>query len=66
MADTELARTFNCGIGMAVIAEPGAADGVAETLRAAGETVHPIGVIEEAATGSQDTVIAGMETAWHG
>ncbi len=39
----EMLRTFNCGIGMAVIAGADDADRAAEVLRAAGETVHVIG-----------------------
>ena len=41
----ELLRTFNCGIGMAVVASAYAADAVAASL-AAGETASRIGVIE--------------------
>ena len=41
----EMARTFNCGIGMAVVvAEADVADAAA-ALEAAGETVHRIGHI---------------------
>ena len=39
----EMARTFNCGIGMIVIAAPGDAEAVAASLRDGGETVWPIG-----------------------
>ncbi len=42
----EMARTFNCGIGMAVVVSPADADAVAAALEAAGETVHRIGRIE--------------------
>ena len=42
----ELLRTFNCGIGMAVVASAYAADAVAASLTAAGETASRIGVIE--------------------
>jgi phosphoribosylformylglycinamidine cyclo-ligase len=43
---TEMARTFNCGIGMMVITAPDAADDVSAALVEAGETVHRIGVLE--------------------
>ncbi len=62
----ELARTFNCGIGMAVIAAPEAAEAVARTLADAGETVYRIGVVERAPGESQETTIAAMEAAWRG
>ena len=41
----EMARTFNCGIGMVVIVRAGDADAVASALRDAGETVWRIGTI---------------------
>ena len=43
IAPEEMARTFNCGIGMAVIASD---PGIADALREAGETVFEIGRIE--------------------
>ena len=38
VADQEMARVFNCGIGMVLVAAPQHADAVAATLRAQGET----------------------------
>jgi phosphoribosylformylglycinamidine cyclo-ligase len=43
IAQPEMLRTFNCGIGMVAAATPEAADKVASALRDAGETVHVIG-----------------------
>ncbi len=56
----EMARTFNCGIGMvaAVTAEDAAT--VAAELTAAGETVFRIGVVEEGKRGC--TVFGPVET----
>ena len=62
--DIELARTFNCGIGMVVIVGAEQADGVMAALASAGETVRRIGRIGAAGGASRDTVIAGMDTAW--
>ncbi len=42
---TEMMRTFNCGIGMVVVAAAGQAAQVAAVLQQAGETVTPIGRI---------------------
>ncbi|USU09101.1 phosphoribosylformylglycinamidine cyclo-ligase [Sphingomonadaceae bacterium OTU29MARTA1] len=56
----EMARTFNCGIGMAVVVEADRADAVATALRAAGETVHAIGRIEPGPRGC--TVRGSIET----
>ena len=45
LSDAEALRTFNMGVGMAVVCDRDAADDVAEALTAAGETVFPIGEI---------------------
>ena len=45
LSDEEAYRTFNMGVGMAIICDPAAVDDVAEHLTAAGETVFPIGEI---------------------
>lgn len=59
----ELARTFNCGIGMvAIVREPDAAE-VIERLEAAGETVHRIGLIEAGQAGCTVTGSAGTWSA---
>jgi len=46
LAPEEMARTFNCGIGMALIVGEAEADGVAAALEGAGETVFRIGRVE--------------------
>lgn len=46
VAEDEMHRVFNCGIGMVVAVAADEAKRAAELLRAAGETVHEIGVIE--------------------
>ena len=60
----EMARSFNCGIGMAVIAAPGDAGKVVDALERAGETVWRIGVIGERGADGEAVVIKEWEAAW--
>ena len=46
IADSEMLRTFNCGIGMVVCVPPAAAARATQLLRDAGETVYELGQIE--------------------
>ncbi len=60
----EMARSFNCGIGMAVIAAPGDAGKVVDALERAGETVWRIGAIRERGADDRAVVIKEWEAAW--
>ena len=53
----EMYRTFNCGIGMAVIVAQENADAAMQQLRSSGETVWPIGRVEKRAEGQPQTVV---------
>jgi len=57
----EMARTFNCGIGMVLIVDPDEADTVAAALAGDGETVFAIGRIEE---GRRGCTVSGSAEAW--
>jgi len=46
IAPEELAHTFNCGIGMIVITEPGSAQNIVQELTHLGETVYELGVLK--------------------
>jgi phosphoribosylformylglycinamidine cyclo-ligase len=45
ISNTEMHRTFNCGIGMVVVLAPSDADAALELLRAAGEKASVIGAV---------------------
>ena len=57
----EMARTFNCGIGMAVIVAADDADAVTAQLTQAGETVLRIGTIE---AGEKGCTVHGPAETW--
>ena len=55
--NTEMYRTFNCGIGMVVIVSAAQADAAIEAFRQAGETAWLLGYVE-ASSADSDVVIA--------
>ena len=57
----EMARTFNCGIGMVLAVAAGDAAGVIAELEAAGEAVHVIGAIE---AGPRGCTVQGAAEVW--
>jgi len=57
ISDVEMNRTFNNGIGMVIVIDAAQAADCAQTLRAAGETVHQIGVIAERGAGAPVVVV---------
>jgi phosphoribosylformylglycinamidine cyclo-ligase len=57
VADGEMHRVFNCGIGMVVVVAAATAKRAIATLRAAGETVYEIGSIEKSAAGEPDCIV---------
>jgi phosphoribosylformylglycinamidine cyclo-ligase len=57
----EMARTFNCGVGMVVIVAEGLVDHVTTELEGAGETVLRIGRIE---SGQRGCRVCGPAGSW--
>ncbi|MEO6432835.1 MAG: phosphoribosylformylglycinamidine cyclo-ligase [Sphingomicrobium sp.] len=57
----EMARTFNCGIGMVVIVAASEAESVRVALEGAGEIVHTVGRIED---GERGCTVSGPAGSW--
>ncbi len=57
----EMARTFNCGIGMVAIVAAEEVTAVTEALQAAGETVSAIGTVSE---GPRGCTVKGSDETW--
>jgi len=63
IAPDEMLRTFNCGIGMAVVVDAGRAKALGQVLTEAGEAVWVIGRIEPV-DGAETVTIVNGEAAW--
>jgi phosphoribosylformylglycinamidine cyclo-ligase len=57
----EMARTFNCGIGMAIVVAPDDVLAVTDTLSEAGESVSRIGEIR---AGAKGCTVSGSAETW--
>jgi phosphoribosylformylglycinamidine cyclo-ligase len=66
IASAELARTFNCGIGMIAVTSPEAAEAAIRTLEAEGETVRRIGRIIRRAEGAAGCHVIHLGEQWPG
>jgi phosphoribosylformylglycinamidine cyclo-ligase len=60
----ELARTFNCGVGMMVVVDPAEADAVRTVLEQYGETVFPIGRLTRRSAAAPPLELRGANEAW--
>jgi phosphoribosylformylglycinamidine cyclo-ligase len=60
----DMLRTFNCGLGMAIIVSSDAAGAVAKGLSEAGETVCEVGVVEQGPAGEAECIIDNAESLW--
>ncbi len=60
----DMARTFNCGLGMVAVVPADRAAEAAAILGGAGETVFTVGRVEAIADGAPRVAITGMDAAW--
>jgi phosphoribosylformylglycinamidine cyclo-ligase len=66
IAAFEMARTFNCGIGMVAVVAPRAVERVTAALAAAGEQVHRIGRIVPRAADAPGVRLLHLDSQWPG
>ena len=60
VADTEMYRTFNCGVGMIVCVPPEAAETAMDIFNAMGEDAFIVGTIEHAEPDEEQVVLQGL------
>ncbi|KAF9419934.1 Bifunctional purine biosynthetic protein ade1, partial [Entomortierella beljakovae] len=61
----EMARTFNCGIGMVLVVSPEDVEEVTQLCKAEGEVVYQIGVLKtKEDNNGEEVVMRNMETSW--
>jgi phosphoribosylformylglycinamidine cyclo-ligase len=59
IAEPEMLRTFNCGIGMIAIVDAGGADAITAVLERGGETVVRLGTVTTPAAGAPRVAYSG-------
>ena len=57
VADTEMYRVFNCGVGMVVVVSADDATAISQALVAQGETVYALGVIQGCQATDAQTIV---------
>ena len=66
LARGELARVFNCGIGMVAVVDPDRAEAIEQAFAAHGETVLRVGRVVPRPEGGAGTLLLNTESEWPG
>ena len=66
LARQEMARVFNCGLGMVAVVDPARVDVVERALAGAGETVYRVGRVVPRPQDGAGTLILHWESQWPG
>ena len=64
LAPLEMAKTFNCGIGLVVIVKASGADEVKEIFTQQGETVYTLGHVVKRSENEPATIVNGQAGSW--
>lgn len=65
LSHTDMALTFNCGIGFVVICDPADEASIKEALSSEGERVHRIGALEASSSSATEAVLIDhLDQAW--
>jgi len=64
ISPAEMARTFNCGLGMIAIVAPESAEPIRQSFTASGECVMQVGMVRPAKDAQSRVVIRGWEVVW--
>jgi len=64
LAPLEMAKTFNCGIGLVVIVPPNAARDIQNIFEQQGETVYNLGQVVKRSGHEPATVVTGKAGSW--
>jgi len=66
LSRSELARVFNCGLGMIAVVEPSRVEAISRVLTEAGEAVYRVGRVVPRPVDGAGTLLLNTETAWPG
>lgn len=62
VSSTEMARAFNCGVGMVIVVEKGSEAAVRSVLEKEGEVVYQVGELRVKNEGEEGCVLSGLES----